>query len=182
MEIARARVSDVPGILAISNWAAVHTAANFAIEPEPLEAWEAMFTEEADRFPWFVARDEDGTVGGFARAAPWKGRCAYEFACEISVYVDPAHHRQGLGRRLYEVLLRTLARQGYRRVLAGIALPNDASVRLHEAFGLEQVAQLRRVGWKFGQWHDVGYWEGDLGAHSDDPPTPIRPVADVLSD
>ena len=152
---------DVAACLAISNRAAAETAANFALEPEPLDLWQAEHAATRGTHPWFVA-EADGRVVGFARASRWKGRCAYAWAVETTVYVDPAHHGRGIGRALYGALFDALRRQGYHRAIAGITLPNDASVALHEAFGMRQVACFEAIGWKFGRWHDVGYWMADL--------------------
>jgi phosphinothricin acetyltransferase len=183
-EMSRVRLAsrdDVPRILEISNWAAIHTPANFASEPEPLNAWLETFDETCRLFPWLVA-ENDGAVReviGFAKAGPWKGRCAYNWSCETSVYIDPRFHRRGIGRALYNILFPILQAQGYCTALAGITVPNDGSVGLHEAFGMRRVALLERVGWKFDAWHDVGYWQCDL-QQPGSRPGPIRPVADVI--
>ncbi len=178
-DIRLATMEDLPGVLAISNWAAEHTAANFALEPETPESWQQDWCETHERFPWLVAADEGRAVIGFAKAAPWKGRCAYNWSAETTVYVHPDHHGRGLGRTLCEKLVLILKAQGYRTLLGGITVPNPASVRLHESLGFRRVALLEQVGWKFGRWHDVGYWEQRLQP-DDAPPTDIRPVAEVL--
>ncbi len=96
---------------------------------------------------------------GFARSGPWKTREAYSQTCEIGVYVRPEFHGKGVGKALYAALLPALRECGFRTVLAGIALPNPASVRLHESFGMTHFGTMHKVGYKFGQWWDVGYWE-----------------------
>ena len=174
-----ASLDDLPAILAISNHYVLHSTANFAIEPELLESWQESFLATSDKYPWFVAADTEGVILGFAKASPWKGRCAYEYAAEITVYVQPDQHGRGIGRALYEKLLTTMKAQGFQSVLGGIALPNDASVALHEALGMKRVAVLERVGWKFGRWHDVGYWQRLL-QDVDTAPQPIRPVREVV--
>lgn len=166
---------DLPGILAISNWAALNTPANFAIEPETLQAWQADYDRTHEMFPWLVATGDVDAVIGFAKASPWKGRCAYEWTAETTVYVVPDRHRRGIGTALYTRLVEILRAQGYRTLLGGITQPNPPSVRLHEMLGFRKVALLERVGWKFGKWHDVGYWELDL-AGNDDAPTKIKLV------
>jgi phosphinothricin acetyltransferase len=171
-----AHSDDLPAILANSNWAAEHTAANFAVEPETLQSWRESWEATRRTHPWFVAVDSSGAVLGFSKASPWKGRCAYHWAVETSVYVRHDHHGCRIGHALYRALLSTLAAQGYHVALGGITLPNPASVRLHESFGFRRVAVLERIGWKFGRWHDVGYWELILRQGE---PGPIRPVADV---
>lgn len=177
MLIHLATPDDLDVILEISNWAAANTAANFAAEPETLDAWRTDWQTTHRMYPWFVATDA-GDVIGFAKASPWNGRCAYHWTAETTVYVAPGHHRRGVGKSLYDRLLSTLRAQGYRTLLGGITVPNPASVRLHESFGFRRVALLERVGWKFGTWHDVGYWELLL---RDDAkaPTDLKPVADA---
>jgi phosphinothricin acetyltransferase len=177
-----ATADDVPGILAISNWAAAHTAANFAVEPETLESWTRDFRDTHEMFPWLVAPGTDeGALEGFAKASPWKGRCAYNWTAETTVYVHPDHHGRRVGTGLYRALVSILAAQGYRTLLGGITVPNPASVRLHEALGFRRVARLEQVGWKFDRWHDVGYWELRL-RDDQGPPAAIRPVAEVVED
>ncbi len=177
IEIRLASANDLPGILTISNRAVLHTAANFAIEPETPDAWRADYHQTHEMFPWFVATDETGEVLGFAKASPWKGRCAYAWTAETTVYVHNEHHGRGLGTRLYTRLVATLRAQGYRTLLGGITQPNPASVRLHESLGFRRVALLEQVGWKFNRWHDVGYWQLQLAGETDAAAT-ITPVGD----
>jgi L-amino acid N-acyltransferase YncA len=122
------------------------------------------------RHPWLVV-ERDGRVAGFAYASPHRTRAAYRWAADVAVYVDPAHRRGGLGRRLYDALLPLLRRQRLHVACAGIALPNDASVGLHEALGFEPVGIYRRIGYKAGAWHDVGWWQLRLIAPDDGPPS-----------
>ena len=113
--------------------------------------------------PWLVA-EREGVVVGYAMASPWKGRCAYRYTVEVTVYVDIDHPRSGIGSALYADLFEQLREAQFHSVIAGIALPNDASVALHERFGLHKVAHFAEVGHKFDQWVDVGYWQGQLDA------------------
>ncbi len=112
---------------------------------------------------WVVA-DDAGEILGYAYGCPHRERAAYRWATEVSVYVDPRHQRRGAGRALYGSLLSLLAEQGYRIALAGIALPNDASVGLHEACGFKLVGVYRRIGFKQGAWWDVGWWQLELAS------------------
>ncbi len=125
--------------------------------------------------PWLV--DDDDGVIGYAYASRHAARAAYRWAAEVSVYVDPAHRRRGVGRRLYVALLDVLRGQGFRMACAGVTLPNDASVALHESLGFAPVGVYRRIGWKAGAWHDVGWWQLPLGPADDDapPPDPLPP-------
>ena len=128
------------------------------------------------RYPWLVA-EQDGTVIGYAYGSQHHERAAYRWAADAAVYVDREHHRRGAGRALYGALFELLDRQGIQVVCAGITLPNDASVGLHEAFGFEPVGIYPRIGWKFGQWHDVGWWQLELAPRSAQHPREPGPPA-----
>ena len=180
MRIRPAKFDDLPAILAISNWAAINTAANFAIEQETLESWRQEWRETHELYPYLVAVDHRDTIVGFAKASPWKGRCAYAYSAEVTVFVHRDHHGHGIGKALYGSLIPTLKAQGYHTLLAGITQPNEASVRLHESFGFHRVALFERVGWKFDQWHDVGYWELLLQEETARP-SPIVEVREAAS-
>jgi phosphinothricin acetyltransferase len=106
---------------------------------------------------WLVA-EVDGAVAGYAYGSPHRTRAAYASSCDVAVYVDPAHARRGIGRALYVELLGLLA-ANHHAAFAGIALPNEASVGLHEAMGFTPVGIYREVGWKMGGWRDVGWWQ-----------------------
>ena len=110
---------------------------------------------------WLVA-ERDGAVIGFAYASPHRERPGYRWAADVAVYVSAAERRRGVGRALYEALLPLLARQGLYVACAGITLPNDASVALHEAVGFTPVGVYRGIGLKNGSWRDVGWWQAEL--------------------
>jgi|GEM_PF-199955 len=177
IQIGLATREDVAAILAISNWAAEHTPANFATEPEALESWTTLYDDTAVRYPWLVARDESGVVG-YAKASPHKSRGAYAWTVELAVYIRADQHRRGIGKALYRRLIPMLRRQGFVTALAGITDGNAASVALHMAFGFVPCATFHRVGWKFGGWHDVRYFELDLRP-GDHMPVQTKPVAEV---
>jgi len=96
---------------------------------------------------------------GYCYASKWKGRCAYRYSVESTVYLSPDATGKGIGSKLYGTLLAELRQRQFHTVIGGIALPNPASVALHEKLGFEKVAQFRQVGNKFGRWIDVGYWQ-----------------------
>jgi len=179
MHVRLANRDDIPTILDISNWAALNTPANFAIEPEPLSHWLHSYEQTHRMFPWLVS-DEGGVVTGFAKASPHRGRCAYAWTAEVSVYVDSTRHGRGIGTALYARLIPMLKAQGYVTLVAGITTPNPASQRLHEAFGFKRIGAFHRVGWKFGCWHDVSYWELFLREGPSAPGT-ILTVEDVAA-
>ena len=112
----------------------------------------------ANKLPWLVA-ELDGQVIGYAYAAPWRERSAYRHSVEVSVYLDQNIRLRGLGSLLYHALFDALEVANVHVALAGIALPNDRSIALHEKFKMKKVAHLSEVGRKFDQWIDVGYWQ-----------------------
>ena len=113
--------------------------------------------------PWLVAEKND-KIAGYAYASKWKGRCAYRFSVEATVYLSPSAKSEGWGTRLYEALFSELKENSIHVVIGGITLPNPASIALHEKFGMKKVAHFKEVGFKFGQWVDVGYWQVELSA------------------
>jgi phosphinothricin acetyltransferase len=125
--------------------------------------------------PYLVAEQDDRIVG-YAYASPHRERAAYRWAADVAVYVAADTRRAGIGRALYEALLALLARQGLHVACAGITLPNDASVALHEALGFRPVGVYRRIGFKHGAWRDVGWWQLELAPAGDAAPAPpFRP-------
>jgi len=107
---------------------------------------------------WLVL-ERDGAVAGYAYGGVHRPRAAYRWSTEVSVYVGAAHHRTGVGRALYLDLFDRLRERGFHLALAGITLPNPASVAIHEALGFQYVGTYHEIGFKFGAWHDVGWWE-----------------------
>lgn len=149
--------SDLAAINDIENWAIANTFAHFGVEPMPHQETQSAFAEKSDRYPWFVKVVDDHVVA-FARASPWKSRAAYQWTTEVGIYVHPDCQGQGIGAELYADLFAELTKHEFHTVLAGITLPNDASVRLHEKFGMVRCATFPENGFKFGEWRDVGYW------------------------
>ncbi|MEQ8653859.1 MAG: N-acetyltransferase family protein [Kiloniellales bacterium] len=109
-------------------------------------------------YPYLVA-EQEGRVLGYAYAGPHRARPAYRWSVDVSVYVAETARGQGLGKQLYRELLEELAQRQFHAAFAGIALPNPASVALHEAVGFRPLGIYRDVGFKFGRWHDVGWWQ-----------------------
>jgi len=122
--------------------------------------------------PWLVCT-LDGAVAGYAYASRFASRTAYQWVVEVSAYVGADHHRRGVGRALYESLLAVSSRQGFVEAYAGIALPNEASVGFHESMGFAHHTTYPAVGYKFGDWLDVGWWRRPLGDRPDDPDPPL---------
>lgn len=107
---------------------------------------------------WLVAEVE-GKIAGYAYGSPHRTREAYATSADVAIYLDAAFARAGIGRRLYEALFPVLKKRNIHTVFAGIALPNDASIGLHQAMGFTPVGIYREVGWKMGGWRDVGWWQ-----------------------
>jgi len=144
--------------------------------------WMTTWEESHLHHPWLVAREGgDGDVIGFAKASQHRSRAAYAWTAEASVYIAPEHKGQGVGTALYGALIPLLRAQGYVTLLAGITTGHDASERLHAKAGFERCGTFHRAGWKYGRWHDVGYWELQLQA-ADHVPGTIRAVLDVGTD
>jgi phosphinothricin acetyltransferase len=145
------------------------SAASFEDAPPDAAEFARRIETVSSRHPWLVA-EVDGVVAGYAYASPHRERAAYRWAVESAVYIGAEHRGRGVGKRLYATLFELLRRQGIRTVCAGVTLPNDASVALHEACGFEPIGVYRRIGYKRGRWHDVGWWQLALTADSGDPP------------
>jgi phosphinothricin acetyltransferase len=149
---------DVAGACALTNHYIAHTAVHFGLTPQADAEFEAMWRSGCERYPWLAA-EVDGRFAGYAKAGLWRSREAYALTAEVSVYVEPAFHGRGVGRALYGALIERLRAGGFHTAVGGVTLPNQASVRLHEAMGFRHVGTFREVGRKFDQWHDVGWWQ-----------------------
>ena len=143
------------------------TVISFESEPPTGAEMAARIAAANATHAWLVL-EEDGDVIAYAYGGPFASRAAYQWACEVSVYVDMGRHRTGAGRALYEALLPRLAARGYHMAVAGMSLPNDASVALHRQLGFEPVGTWRRIGFKHGAWHDVAWTQRQL---ADGPPS-----------
>jgi phosphinothricin acetyltransferase len=150
------------------------SATSFEAEPPTAEQMAERITRTGATHQWLVA-ELDGEVAGFAYACEHRSRAAYRWAVDVSVYVDEASRGQGVGKRLYEELFERLRAQRFRVACAGITLPNEVSVALHEGLGFFPVGVYRRIGWKAGEWRDVGWWQLDLAPDADDPPEEPQP-------
>lgn len=165
--VREAGAADAAAVTAIYNHYIEHTVVTFEETVLPEAALAARIAEtRAAGLPWLVAVAGDEVLG-YAYAGPWKGRCAFRYTVEVTVYLAPGHTGHGIGKRLYGALFAELTTRGYHCAIGGIALPNAASVALHEHFGMDKVAHFREVGYKFQRWIDVGYWQGMLAAHAE---------------
>jgi phosphinothricin acetyltransferase len=156
--IRMATAADAGAICAIYNHYVTETIVTFEEQPVTTAAMRSRMDAVLARLPWLVI-EHDGAIAGYACASPWKTRIGYRFAVESSIYLAPAHVGQGLGFALYENLLESLCARNIHCVIGGAALPNPASVALHEKLGFTKVAHFRENGCKFGRWIDVAYWQ-----------------------
>lgn len=173
-----ARPSDAAALLAIYTPIVLETAISFEYEPPSAAQMAQRIQEVSAEFPWVVL-ELDGAVAGYAYATTWRSRAAYRYSVEVTVYVAPWAQRRGVARRLYGALFDALVHQGRRATVAGITLPNAASVALHESLGFEPVARVPRAGWKHERWWDLGLWWRALSPEP--PPTQLLPIAEVYT-
>lgn len=156
--IRHARPNDAAAICAIYNHYVLHTTITFEEIPVVAGDMEQRIATVQEKYPWLVY-EEDGRIIGYAYAGQWKPRSAYKHTVETSVYLDPEEKGKGIGRQLYSELIAELRKTDIHGVIGGIALPNEASIRLHESMGFKKIGQFIEVGYKFNTWVDVGYWE-----------------------
>jgi L-amino acid N-acyltransferase YncA len=153
-----ARAEDAAEIQAIYAPIGEQTPISFETEPPTVVEMAERIVSTLKTYPYVVA-DRDGTVLGYAYASAHRTRRAYGTSVDVTCYVAERGRRQGIGRALYADLLAALASAGYHAAVAGITLPNAASVGLHEAMGFEKVGVYREIGFKLGAYHDVGWWQ-----------------------
>lgn len=186
MKIRAARADDFDAIASITNYYIVTSTIHFAYEPVTQASFLEQWITSRERYPWLVAEAPGspatgassvdasepaaGAVIGYAKAGRWRERAAYDWTAEVAVYVHHGAHHRGVGRALYSELLADLGRRGFRSAVAGIALPNDASVGLHRALGFEPAGVIRDAGWKHDRWNDVSFWQKRLATAPDAPP------------
>jgi L-amino acid N-acyltransferase YncA len=153
-----ATAADAAAIAEIYNYYVLHTIVTFEEEAVTTEDMAGRIQEVTAKFPWIVYEAE-GRILGYAYAGAWKSRCAYRNSVETTVYLTADAAGKGIGSGLYHRLLERLQQQGLHAAIGGIALPNEASVRLHEKYGFQKIGEFIEVGYKFNQWINVGYWQ-----------------------
>jgi len=156
--IRAAEVSDARAVAAIYNHYVEQTVITFEEEAVGIAEMERRIAAITERYPWLVL-EQDDRIAGYAYASAWHYRSAYRHSVETTIYCDRSSLGCGVGRQLYTALIDRIRRDGHHCAIASIALPNDASVALHERLGYRMVGQFRELGYKLGRWIDVGYWE-----------------------
>ena len=162
MKIRIATLEDAAAVAAIYAPVVAHTHISFEMDPPDAQEMRSRIEKTLAILPWLVAEDAAGAVCGYAYASRHRERAAYQWSVDTTVYVRDDMRGQGVGRALYGRLLPLLAELGYFQAFAGIALPNAGSVGLHEAVGFEALGVYRNVGFKNGEWRDVGWWQKAL--------------------
>jgi|SRR5579871_2380971 len=158
-----------------------HTPVSFEMEPPTPAQMGQRVQEVLMRLPWLVCAGAEQEVMGYVYASPHRLRAAYQWSVDVAIYIDARYRRAGVGRALYTSLFEVLRLQGYYNAYAGITLPNEASVGLHEAIGFVPVGVYRSVGYKLGTWHDVGWWQLPLlpRATPESDPLPLGAIRDT---
>jgi L-amino acid N-acyltransferase YncA len=172
VRIRLAHNSDADAVASIYRPIVEQTSISFETVPPDRLEMARRIAETLRHYPWLVC-ERDGRVIGYAYAARHRVRAAYQWSVDTSVYTDRQYRRSGVGRGLYLSLFGILAAQGYFNAYAGIALPNDSSVALHESMGFEPLGVYRRVGYKLGEWRDVGWWQLNIREHEATPSDPL---------
>lgn len=151
-------VKDASQICQIYNEYIKETTITFEEEFVTESNMEKRIYEVTKSLPWIVY-EVDNQIIGYAYASKWKGRCAYRFSVESTVYLEKSSIGEGIGSKLYSNLINEIKNRNYHMIISGISLPNEKSVKIHEKFGFKKVAHFSEVGYKFDNWIDVGYWE-----------------------
>lgn len=176
MKIRLVTPEDAESVAAIYAPIVLKTTISFEWDPPSAEDFRARMTKTLVKYPWFVAIDESEKVAGFVYASGHRDPPSYQWSVNTSVFIREDARGQGVGTALYAELFKQLVSLGYYRAFAGVALPNPASVALHESLGFRPVGVYEGVGFKFGAWRDVGWWQKELQTPASHPELP-RPFA-----
>ena len=167
-----ATVEDAPAIRDVYAPYVEDTSISFEYDPPSTDEVARRIESTTETHPWLVYSSGDDLLG-YAYAGPFSSRAAYRWTVEVSAYVESDHRGGGVGRALYESLLAVLPGQGFVEAYAGIALPNERSVGFHESMGFDHHTTYPAVGYKFGEWLDVGWWRRPLRDRPEDPEPPL---------
>jgi L-amino acid N-acyltransferase YncA len=178
VRIRRATADDAAAIASIYAPYVVGSVVSFETAAPDAAEMQSRIEAAGDVYPWLVAGEDDGPAIGYAYACAFRKRAAYRFSVETTVYVADGAHRRGIGTLLYRALLPVLEGQGFAQAIAAITLPNEASIRLHEALGFVRAGTYDRVGFKFREWRSVDLWQRALAPLSTRPEEP-KPVSAV---
>jgi len=175
VKIRSASPDDADAVAAIYAPVVLETAISFEWVPPSADDFRQRIARTLTRYPWLVAIDDDEAVAGYVYAGSHRDPPSYQWSVNTSVFIRSDARGRGVGRALYTQLFEELVALGYYRAFAGIALPNAASVALHESVGYRSLGVYEKVGFKFGAWRDVGWWQKELQAAPGDPLPPRAP-------
>ncbi len=178
LTLREATAEDAAAIAAIYAPYVENSIISFETDAPDEAAMRARIEAGGDLYPWLAAVDEAGELAGYAYATAFRPRPAYRYTVETTVYVRESSHRRGIGGFLYRALLAILEAQGFTQAFGAIALPNPASVALHERLGFVRAGTYGQVGWKHGGWWDVGLWQRSLAPPTASPKEP-RPWREI---
>lgn len=171
IKIRLANESDSSSILQIYAPFITDTAISFECKlPTVIEFTERM-AKVQKMYPWLIC-EINGNIVGYAYASRFREREAYEWSVDFSVYINSKYQRKNIGRALYSALFEILKLQGFYNAFAGVTIPNIKSESLHEAFGFKAIGVYKNVGYKFGRWHDVKWFELEIQKHIQEPEKP----------
>jgi len=173
VEIRLATKNDAAEILEIYSPYILNTTISFETELPTVEQFQKRIEDCLQKYPWIVCVIE-GRIAGYVYASKHREREAYQWTCECSVYIHDDFKGREMGKKLYELLFQILKLQQFRNVYAGITLPNDASIKLHEKCGFMKFAHYENIGFKFGNWHSVGWWKLQINEYDLPPPPPLK--------
>ncbi|MEN3322483.1 N-acetyltransferase family protein [Mariniflexile soesokkakense] len=151
-------IQDAQQIVDIYNYYVINSIVTLDLVSFSAQEFEDKIKTISNDFP-FIVYEENNEVLGYAYANTFRTKPAYKNTVELTVYIKHTELGKRIGKKLYSELLFQLKNKNYHVVIGGLTLPNDASVKLHENFGFEKVAHFKEVGYKFGKWHDVGFWQ-----------------------
>ena len=165
--------SDAGEVLEIYKPYVLNTIISFEYEVPALHEYVQRIRTNTAEYPWLVCLQNNKIIG-YAYASKHRYRTAYQWSPESTVYLSPEFHRKGIARILYETLFSMLRLQGYFNVYAGVSLPNEKSVGFHRSLGFEDIGIFKKIGYKFGNWHDTHWFQLHLTEHIYDPPVPKK--------
>jgi phosphinothricin acetyltransferase len=151
-------IRDAAPVCGIYNYYVKNTAISFEETPVSIKEMQIRIQEISSTFPWLVL-EEEGEVLGYAYVHKWQERIAYRYSAEDTIYIKTGFERKGLGQQLFTAILEAIRKTDLHALVAGITLPNEPSIVLHEKFGFKKIAQFPEIGYKQDHWLDVGYWE-----------------------
>lgn len=149
---------DANAICGIYNHYVTHTVITFEEEAVTVQDMSQRIEKITETHPWFVL-EEEGAVVAYAYASPWRVKSAYRFSAELTVYVHKDRMKKGYGSKLYKHIIDVMEKRGAHCLYGVIALPNEGSTGLHDKLGFTKCGHFHEVGFKFGKWIDVGYYE-----------------------